>query len=82
MKSRVVKRSVFLACHQTSVSLEDEFWHGLKEIAAGRHLQLNELIHEIGTKRQSGNLSSALRLLLEHYRSQGRSLTFGGTRLD
>ena len=83
MKSRVVKRSVFLACHHTSVSLEDEFWHGLKEIAAGRHLQLNELIHEIGTKRQSGNLSSALRLfVLEHYRSQGRSLTFGGTRLD
>ena len=37
-----------------------QFWHGLKEIAAGHHLQLNELIHEIRTKRQSGNLSSAL----------------------
>ena len=55
MKSRVVKCSVFLAGHHTSVSLEDEFWHGLKGIAAGRHLQLNEVIHEIGTKRQSGN---------------------------
>jgi predicted DNA-binding ribbon-helix-helix protein len=35
MKSRVVKCSVFLAGHHTSVSLEDEFWHGLKGIAAG-----------------------------------------------
>jgi predicted DNA-binding ribbon-helix-helix protein len=57
MKSRVVKRSVFLAGHRTSVSLEEEFYHGLSEIAAGRHLRVNELIHEIGTKRQSGTLS-------------------------
>jgi predicted DNA-binding ribbon-helix-helix protein len=52
MKSRVVKRSVFLAGHRTSVSLEEEFVHGLSEIAAGRHLRVNELINEIGTKRQ------------------------------
>jgi predicted DNA-binding ribbon-helix-helix protein len=71
MKSRVVKRSVFLAGHRTSVSLEEEFVHRLSEIAAGRHLRVNELINEIGTKRQSGTLSSALRLfVLEHYRSQ------------
>ena len=74
MKSRVVKRSVFLAGHRTSVSLEEEFYHGLSEIAAGRHLRVNELMHEIGTKRQSGTLSSALRLfVLEYYRSQSRT---------
>ena len=74
MKSRVVKRSVFLAGHRTSLSLEEEFYHGLSEIAAGRHLRVNELIHEIGTNRQSGTLSSALRLfVLEYYRSQSRT---------
>lgn len=82
MKSRVVKCSVFLAGHHTSVSLEDEFWHGLKGIAAGRHLQLNEVIHEIGTKRQTATILSTRLFVLEHYRSQGRSLTSRGARLD
>ena len=36
MKSPVVKRSIVIASHKTSVSLEDEFWTGLKEIASAR----------------------------------------------
>ena len=71
MKSPVVKRSIVVADHKTSVSLEDEFWKGLKEIAARRLMTLSELIGTIDSQRQQGNLSSALRLfVLEFYRSQ------------
>ena len=71
MKSSVVKRSIVLAGHKTSVSLEDAFWKGLKEIAARRLMTLAELIGTIDSQRQHGNLSSALRLfVLEFYRSQ------------
>ena len=71
MKSLVVKRSIFLASHKTSVSLEDEFWTALKEIAGDRHVTLSELIGGIDAQRQHGNLSSALRLfVLEYYRSK------------
>jgi predicted DNA-binding ribbon-helix-helix protein len=70
MKSRVVKHSIFIAGRKSSISLEDEFWGALKEIAAGRHLPLTALVHEIDTQRH-GNLSSALRLfVLDYYRSQ------------
>ena len=71
MKSLVVKRSVFLTGHKTSVSLEDEFWNALKVIAGDRHVTLSELIGGINAQRQHGNLSSALRLfVLEYYRSK------------
>ena len=69
MKSLIVKRSIFLAGHKTSVTLENEFWNGLKNIANDRHLKLSELIGDIDARRQHGNLSSALRLfVLEYYR--------------
>ena len=71
MKSPVVKRSIILAGHKTSVSLEDEFWKGLKEIAGKRLVNLSTLVDAIDSQRQQGNLSSALRLyVLEFYRSQ------------
>ena len=71
MKSPVVKRSIVLAGHKTSVSLEDEFWRGLKEIAGKRLMTLSTLVDAIDAQRQQGNLSSALRLfVLEFYRSQ------------
>jgi predicted DNA-binding ribbon-helix-helix protein len=71
MKSPVVKRSIVIAGHKTSVSLEDAFWKGLKEIASGRDLTLSDLVATIDTDRQQGNLSSAIRLfVLDHYRSQ------------
>jgi predicted DNA-binding ribbon-helix-helix protein len=71
MKSPVVKRSIVIAGHKTSVSLEDAFWKGLKVIATGRGLTLSEVVEEIDTARVQGNLSSALRLfVLDHYRTQ------------
>ena len=71
MKSLVVKHSIFLASHKTSVSLEDEFWTALKEIAGDRHVTLSELIGGIDAQLQHGNLSSALRpFVLEYYRSK------------
>ncbi len=71
MKSPVVKRSIVIAGHKTSVSLEDAFWKGLKEIAAARGLTLSDLVSKIDSERRHGNLSSAIRLfVLDHYRSQ------------
>jgi len=71
MKSLVIKRSVVVAGHKTSVSLEDAFWKGLKEIASERDLTLSELIGAIDSEREYGNLSSALRLfVLNVYRTQ------------
>jgi predicted DNA-binding ribbon-helix-helix protein len=71
MKSPVIKRSIVIAGHKTSVSLEDAFWKGLKEIADDRDVTLSELVSSIDTDRQHGNLSSAIRLfVLDHYRNQ------------
>ena len=71
MKSRVVKRSIFLAGRKTSVSLEDEFWIALKKIAGDRNVMLSGLVGSIHAQRQHGNFSSALRLfVLEYYRGK------------
>jgi predicted DNA-binding ribbon-helix-helix protein len=71
MKSPVVKRSIVIAGHKTSVSLEDAFWQGLKEIASGRDMNLSDLVATIDIDRQHGNLSSAIRLfVLDFYRNQ------------
>ena len=71
MKSPVVKRSIVIAGHKTSVSLEDAFWSGLKDIAASRNMTLSELVASIDADRRQGNLSSAIRLfVLDHYRAQ------------
>src|SRR5713101_8982620 len=64
MKSSVIKRSIVLAGHKTSVSLEDAFWRALKEIAGGRHITLSDLVSSIDSERQQGNLSSAVRLFV------------------
>lgn len=71
MKSPVVKRSIVIGGHKTSVSLEDAFWKGLKEIAAARDQTLSQLVSSIDSERRHGNLSSGLRLLvLDYYRSK------------
>jgi predicted DNA-binding ribbon-helix-helix protein len=71
MKSPVVKRSIVIAGHKTSVSLEDAFWKALKEIARLRRVTLSELIGSIDSDRMQGNLSSAIRLfVLDHFRTQ------------
>lgn len=71
MKSSVIKRSIVVAGHKTSVSLEDAFWQGLKEIGKNQRMTLSELVADIDGKRQHGNLSSSIRLfVLDHYRSR------------
>ncbi|PZQ16917.1 MAG: hypothetical protein DI534_16180 [Leifsonia xyli] len=70
----IVKRSVVVAGHKTSVSLEDAFWHALKDIARERGASLRGLVAEIDSNRRGGNLSSAVRLfVLDHYRRLARA---------
>jgi predicted DNA-binding ribbon-helix-helix protein len=74
MKSTIVKRSIVLAGHKTSVSLEDAFWDGLKDIAKDQRKTLSDLVGSIDTNRNHGNLSSTLRLfVLIHYQAQAAS---------
>ena len=74
MKSPVVKRSIVVAGHKTSVSLEEAFWNGMKEISGLRDMTLSELVGEIDSNRQQGNLSSAIRLfVLDYFRSRAVS---------
>jgi predicted DNA-binding ribbon-helix-helix protein len=71
MKSPVIKRSIVIAGHKTSVSLEDAFWQALKNIAASRDMTLSDLVATIDTGRPHGNLSSAIRLfVLSHYQAR------------
>jgi predicted DNA-binding ribbon-helix-helix protein len=71
MKSPVVKRSVVIAAHKTSISLEDAFWRALKEIAIARGTTLSTLVTSIDVDRRQGNLSSCLRLfVLDFYRNR------------
>jgi predicted DNA-binding ribbon-helix-helix protein len=71
MKSPIVKRSIVLAGHKTSVSLEEPFWRALKDIAGSRRMTLSDLISSIDHERKHGNLSSALRLfVLNHYQAR------------
>ena len=71
MKSPVVKRSIVVGGHKTSVSLEEAFWNSMKEISHQRSATLSELVGEIDSNRQQGNLSSAIRLfVLDHFRTR------------
>ena len=71
MKSPVVKRSIVVAGHKTSVSLEDAFWKALKEIAVSREMTLSDVVASIDTDRRQGNLSSAIRIfVLDYFRSR------------
>jgi predicted DNA-binding ribbon-helix-helix protein len=71
VRSAVLKRSIVVAGHKTSVSLEDEFWESLKEIASERGVTLGELVRTIDGNRNHTNLSSAIRLfVLGVYRDQ------------
>jgi predicted DNA-binding ribbon-helix-helix protein len=73
MKSTVVKRSLVLGSHKTSVSLEDAFWIQLKEIAHNQRVTISKLVAEIGRTREQSNLSSAIRLfVLEHVRNKDK----------
>lgn len=71
MTSPIVKRSIVIAGHKTSVSVEDAFWTALKDIAASRGTTVGDLVATIDEGRQHGNLSSAIRLfVLDHFRTR------------
>jgi predicted DNA-binding ribbon-helix-helix protein len=61
MRSAIVKRSIVLSGHKTSISLEDAFWNGLKDIADARKVSISALVHDIDATRGQNNLSSAVR---------------------
>lgn len=76
MKSLVIKRSIVIAGHKTSVSLEDAFWSELKDIAEQKDQTLSSVVGEIDTRSLQGNLSSAIRLfVLDNARSRAGQQT-------
>jgi predicted DNA-binding ribbon-helix-helix protein len=76
MKSPVVKRSIVVAGHKTSVSLEEAFWNGMKEISGLRNMTLSEQVGEIDSNRTQGNLSSAIRLfVLDYFKARAAAAT-------
>jgi predicted DNA-binding ribbon-helix-helix protein len=70
-KSPVIKRSIMINRHKTSISLEDDFWNALQEISAAQGIRVSELVAIIDQPREHTNLSSATRLyVLNYYRSR------------
>ena len=67
MQTAVIKRSIVLDGHKTSVSLENEFWLGLREIAGRENISLSTLVGKIDRERNSCNLSSAIRVHVFNY---------------
>lgn len=77
----VVKRSVVIDGHKTSVSLEDAFWNSLKDIASRQGMTLSMQISSIDERRRTSNLSSAIRLfVLEHFRTRANRPIYIGER--
>lgn len=77
----VVKRSVMVGGHKTSVSLEDAFWDSLKEIATRRGVSLSTQLASIDIHRKTANLSSAIRLfVLDYFRTRAVSMMMIGER--
>lgn len=71
MKTAIIKRSIVLDGHKTSVSLENEFWDGLRDIAERNRANLSSLVRQIDTDRTNGNLSSAIRVyVFNHFRAR------------
>ena len=67
-----VKRSVRIAGHRTSLSLEPPFWEALKLAARQRGLSVSSLIAQIDASRKQVNLSSAIRIVLLQEATEGR----------
>jgi predicted DNA-binding ribbon-helix-helix protein len=73
MKSSIIKHSVVIGKHKTSVSLEEPFWTAVRDIAAERHETVSHLVAAIDAERHHANLSSAIRLfVLNFYQDQSQ----------
>ena len=73
MTEKPAKRSLTIAGHKTSLTLESAFWEALKDVAQSRSQSVAALVAEIDAARSAGveGLSSAVRVfLLEHFRKQ------------
>jgi predicted DNA-binding ribbon-helix-helix protein len=71
VESLVVRRSIVIAGRRTSISIENAFWNGLREIAHGRKETPSQLVASIDANRKAANLSSVIRVfVLDFYRSQ------------
>jgi predicted DNA-binding ribbon-helix-helix protein len=71
MNSTVKKRSIIIGSHKTSISLEDDFWARLRQIARERATTASKLIGMLDAERNGGNLSSTIRVfVLDHYRNK------------
>jgi predicted DNA-binding ribbon-helix-helix protein len=71
--SSIVKRSVWISGRKTSVTLEDEFWDALGQIAVTKGTTRPNLVSEINQTRSHANLCSAIRLfVLAYYQGSGR----------
>ena len=70
-KTDVIKRSIYINGHKTSVSLENEFWQGLREIAGRDRAAITTLVEQIDRARNTCNLSSAIRVFVfNHFRAR------------
>ncbi len=80
-KSAIVKHSILINSHKTSVSLENEFWRGLREIAGNEHITIPVLVEQIDRNRHTCNLSSAIRVYVFNYfrRELGSRIALSGT---
>ena len=80
MKPAVIKRSVTLNGRKTSVSLENEFWDALREIAERANLPISKLMEQVEKDRTTCNLSSAIRIFVfNHFRAQNPIRDFQAT---
>ena len=82
MNSTVKKRSIVVGGRKTSISLEDDFWMSLRQIARVRQVTVSDLIASFDAARETSNLSSAIRVfILDHYRALAGQSDVGFTRL-
>lgn len=78
MKSAIVKRSVVIHGHKTSVSLEQPFWNIVRSMAADEQMTVSALLRRIDEARQHANLSSAVRVyVLEQVRARAAARPAG-----
>ena len=83
MKTAVIKRSIRINGKKTSVSLENEFWYALHEIAESKNTTAAKLAEEIARQRNTVNLSSAIRIFVyNHFQSFGEKHNPARRHLD
>jgi predicted DNA-binding ribbon-helix-helix protein len=64
MKSPIIKRSVVIHGHKTSVSLEQPFWDAFRDLAEGERISTSALLRKVDAERNNSNLSSAIRVFV------------------